>query len=146
MNFIQQIQENSFFQRTQIYPIQQTLAAPLTLSYPSSVNMLNDYYSDPNEGKDRYTFFFQNGEVGNRVIRFQTRHEVEDLVFVPNWRAEIQQWTPFIEKLSENHSVEYFESREKSGTQYKQMRSHSILTRLLMTLRITSIRDKKTIT
>ncbi len=119
MNFIQQIQKNTFFQQSSIYPISQTLSAPLSLSYPASVNMLSDYYSDPNEGEDRYTFFFQNGEVGNRVIRFQKNLEAEEMVFVPNWRANIQQWTPFIETLSQNHSVEYFESREKAGTQYK---------------------------
>lgn len=119
MNFIQQIPENPFFQRNPIYPISQTLAAPLSLSYPVSVNMLNDYYSDPNEGEDQYTFFFQNGEVGNRIVRFQKNPEAEEMVFVPNWRAKIEQWKPFIETLSQNHSVEYFESREKCGTQYK---------------------------
>jgi|GEM_PF-2429057 len=119
MNFIQQIQENTFFQQSPIYPTAQALATPLSLSYPASLHMLSDYYSDPNEGEDQYTFFFQNGEVGNRVVRFQKNPEAEEMVFVPNWRAKIEQWTPFIETLSQNHSVEYFESREKSGTQYK---------------------------
>lgn len=119
MNLFQQIQENTFFQSSPIYPISQTLAVPLSHPYSASVNMLNDYYSDPNEGKDRYTFFFQNREVGNRVVRFQKSPEAEEMVFVSNWRANIQQWIPFIETLSQNHSVEYFESREKSGTQYK---------------------------
>lgn len=119
MNFIQQIQESSFFQRSQICPISSTLAAPLTLSYPASGNMLSHYYREPSEGVDRYTFFFQNGEVGNRVVRFQNKPGAEEVVFIPDWRAKIQEWTPFIEQLSKNQSVEYFESREKSGTQYK---------------------------
>ena len=119
MNFIQQIQETSIFQRGQIRPINATLSASLSLSYPASVNMLSHYYREPSKRADRYTFFFQNGEVGNRVVRFQNRPGAEEFVFIPDWRAEVQQWTPFIDQLSENHTVEYFESREKSGTQYK---------------------------
>lgn len=119
MNFIQQIQETSFFHRSQLCPISPVLAAPLSLSYPASGNTLSQYYREPSEGADRYTFFFQNGEVGNRVVRFQNRPGAEEFVFIPDWRAKIQQWAPFIDSLSENHTVEYFESREKSGTQYK---------------------------
>jgi len=62
--------------------------------------------------------YFDNQEVKNRIIRFQKKRDLGKVVFVPNWRAREAQWSPFLDSLTKQFSVDYFESREKSGTKF----------------------------
>lgn len=65
-----------------------------------------------------YTYF-DNEHVRNRVIQYTHSTKKEHLVFVPNWRAEERHWTRFIRTISADYKVTYFESREKSATDYQ---------------------------
>lgn len=64
------------------------------------------------------TYYFDNGSVENQVTVFK-KENAERLVFVPNWKAKSKHWREFVIRLNQRYSVEYFESREKNNTRYK---------------------------
>ena len=64
-------------------------------------------------------FYFENGAVANKVTVFEHKDHGERIVFVPNWNAKQKHWIEFVLTLNKHYRVEYFESREKASTQFK---------------------------
>lgn len=69
---------------------------------------------------NREEVYFNNKCVENRIICFKRKGSGERLVFVPNWHAKEKHWTTFVETLTADYQVEYFESREKINTRIKK--------------------------
>jgi alpha-beta hydrolase superfamily lysophospholipase len=63
--------------------------------------------------------YFDNQSVRNRIIHYTQEQPKERLIFVPNWRAEERHWMKFVKVMSERYRITYFESREKSFTDYQ---------------------------
>ena len=64
--------------------------------------------------------YFNNATVENRILSLKPKMGGERLVFVPNWRAKEKHWYNFIAQLAAHYKVDYFESREKVTTRFKE--------------------------
>jgi len=64
--------------------------------------------------------YFNNAAVENRILSIKPKLGGERLVFVPNWRAKEKHWHNFIALLAVHYQVDYFESREKVTTRFKE--------------------------
>ncbi len=60
--------------------------------------------------------YYTNGDISNRVIKYSHDNDVDQCVFVPNWRAKPHHWSGFISAVSQYLNIDYFETREKMST------------------------------
>lgn len=65
---------------------------------------------------DQSITYFDQGEVANRVIRYNQRPELEKCIFIPNWRAKSHHWEGFCNCIARHYNLDYFETREKPNT------------------------------